>query len=362
MPKQIVCLDARLIGFYGIGTYLRHLIPFFRCAPLQLHLLVFAEERVHWEPFSWAQITKIKASIYSADEQIELPCKIPRCELFWSPHYNIPLLPIRARKRVVTIHDAYPLVYYHQLTPLQKLYTKIVLPTAARRSDVILTNSNFSKEQLLTWMPGLEGKCRVIPLGVDREVFTEKDQGDEQVLDRLKIRRPFFIMVGCGKAHKNVRLVYEAIACLHQKQQLDFSLIIVGKTTSITPEANLSKASAIQRVGVLSDVELAALYRQAQALIYPSLYEGFGLPPLEAMSAGCPVIASNTAAIPEVCGNAVRYVDPQSKASLVAALLDVRNDEKGREAWRQKGLIRCAEFSWKACADRHLHELQQVMA
>lgn len=338
-----VCLDARLLGCHGIGTYLKQLIPKMVHAPFEWHVLAKPIDVPWFESIEGLRVYPMKSPIYSVQEQIELPRKIPKGAIFWSPHYNVPLLPLRTHCRLVTIHDAYPLVYYHTLTPLQKGYARLVFAQAARRSDWIFTNSEFSKGQLIDLLSIQEKKIQIVPLGVDHKLFASLQRAP-------KIGAPFFLMVGCMKPHKNFRKVVEALEILSRRGSLDFIIVAVGGA----PET-LKHVTSLQSV---TDEELAALYQHAEALLYPSLYEGFGLPPLEAMAAGCPVIASHAAAIPETCGQAALYIDPHSAEALAQAMQQIRSDRNLRQKMIGLGKAHAVNKSWAACADAHIQTLR----
>lgn len=275
-----ICIDARMMKHGGIGTYIKSLIP---------HLPV--------------EVVPLQSPIYTLREQLEFFRKIPPCGLFWSPHFNVPLFPIRAKKQIVTIHDVFHLDY-------RKYKAKILLKKAA--SSKIITVSEFSKRRILHYFPNAD--ITVIHPGADHLLGIEPKP--------LEVKKPFFLCVGNEKPHKNIDFVRK-----------------------IVPNLYVAK-------GDLPVENLVWLYQNAEALIFPSLYEGWGLPPLEAMSLGCPVLASNAASIPEACQDAALYFDPKEPQSLkdTLALLPAK-----REQLTERGWVRAKMLTWAQASKKHLN-------
>lgn len=154
-----VCVDARMLGPCGIGAYIDNIIPFLKGSPFHFQMLVKPEDQNRFKELGWLETIPLNAPIYSITEQLKLAVAIPPCDLFWSPHYNIPILPIPAAKRLVTIHDAYHLAYYKTLNPLQKIYVKVMVRAAVQLSDRVLTVSHFSKNRTHAVFPYLRRKA-----------------------------------------------------------------------------------------------------------------------------------------------------------------------------------------------------------
>jgi len=280
-------IDVRMREMGGIGTYITQLTKRIEMESLNIH-----------------------APIYSFKEQLAYPFVIPRCNLFFSPHFNVPLTPIRAKKRVAAIHDVYHLDHPDRFSAFKyncakKLYARAIA------FDLVLTVSEFSKGRILHHFP--QAVVEVIPLGGDHLV-------EVPPLEVLGIQKSYYLFVGSHKAHKN--------------------------------RSFLKGIPIVEALGQYSEGELVWLYKNAQALIFPSLYEGFGLPPLEAMSLGCPVLASNSASIPEVCGEAAIYFDPQDRKSLDQAIEELPSQ---RKQLIEKGYQQVSEKTWDLCAKRHHH-------
>jgi glycosyltransferase involved in cell wall biosynthesis len=351
-----LCIDSRMISCSGIGTVLKNLIPPLSSPPFSTTLIVHPEEpkREKWlSPYQWKAC---KAPIYSIKEQFALPRCVSSCDLFWSPHYNIPLCPIRAKKRIVTIHDAYHLAFQSTLGWKEKLYAKTMYAQAVTRSDGIITDSKFSQEELHRLLSISKERIRVIYPGVDFDRFSRDSLQKEREALRKKYSLPssFFLFVGNMKPHKNLGLILDA----YERSSIDIPLIILGKNKGLRQldpafiriEKNDKLKNKIMAIGVVLDAELPAFYQMAVSLVFPSLYEGFGLPPLEAMAAGCPAIVSSNASIPEICEDAALFIDSNDPDELGEAMLRVSEDALLRQSLREKGRRQARKFSWDTAA------------
>lgn len=332
-----IAVDARMRAHGGIGTYLRQILPYLEKSDHEWFVLGTEE---------------LQSSIYSLKEQIELPKKIPECDLLWSPHFNVPLFPIKAQKRVVTIHDLYHLDHLSEFSLEKKLYAKIMLSRAVSKADRLITVSEYSKSRLLYYFPEAKNKVEVIYSGCDH--LTE-----ERAIPGLP--EQFFLFVGNLKPHKNLEAVLDALL-----ERPDFHLVVAGKMSGFIHGVDwqaLEKKypqlkGRLHPLGKISDEQLTWLYLNAQALIFPSFYEGWGLPPVEAMRLGCPVIASNAASIPEACGTAALYFDPKSPQELLQQM--DRLDE-GRKTMIYAGKQRTSDLLWEKTAEAHI-QLFEMMA
>ena len=364
-----VCVDARMLGPCGIGAYIDNIIPFLKGSPFHFQMLVKPEDQNRFKELGWLETIPLNAPIYSITEQLKLAVAIPPCDLFWSPHYNIPILPIPAAKRLVTIHDAYHLAYYKTLNPLQKIYVKVMVRAAVQLSDRVLTVSHFSKTELMRFFPICEEKLQVISNGINSASFQDQGQDDEILLKSYQLPSRFLLFVGHLRPHKNLQGLLRAFDRICQEGSGDLFLVVIGKRDQNKKCDMLGPLLAqyshlISKIKVIGNVpqeHLAAFYRRAQAFVFPSFYEGFGLPPLEAMSSGCPVIVSRCASLPEVCGDAAVYIDPHSPADMAQAIIRVLKDDVLRRELKVKGLQRSQNFNWKKCAEQHLETMEMLL-
>lgn len=328
-----LCIDARMAFSSGIGTYIREIVPFFQEPPFRTTLLVDEPDRPWCKGFEQIPFA---APIYSIQEQISYPLKIPRCDLFWSPHYNVPLCPIRASKRIATIHDACHLALG---SFAEKLYARIVMKRALRRSDRVITVSSFSRREIERFLG--PGPLEVIPIGVNRNRF-QRQAPSEAVRQKYRLPDRFVLFVGNQKPHKNLSALQRAFARVHIP---GLELVLVGKGTPF---------------GLVAEEDLPTLYSMAQAFLFPSLYEGFGLPPLEAMSCGCPSAVSRAASLPEVCGEASLYFDPTDEGQIAEAIQRIVTDSQTRDHLIERGFERIQHFNWTQSAQRHRKLLEEV--
>jgi glycosyltransferase involved in cell wall biosynthesis len=210
-------------------------------------------------------------------------------------------------------------------------YRRRVYGWSVRRSRLIVTISEHAARTLVERLGLEEERVRPIHLGIDHELFHPSDEAREEVL----------LYPARGWPHKNHERLFEAFEELRRKRP-GLELVLTAYEGAV-PEG-------VRSLGTRSREELAELYRTSAALVFPSLYEGFGQPPLEAMACGCPVACSNAASLPEVVGDAARLFDPTLTEELVAAVEEVLDDP---EPWRQRGLARAAEFTWEKTAQAH---------
>ncbi|HLB52717.1 MAG TPA: glycosyltransferase family 1 protein, partial [Chlamydiales bacterium] len=272
---------------------------------------------------------------------------IPSCDLFWSPHYNIPLLPIRAKKRVATIHDACHLALRHLLSLPERIYAKWVMKAALNRSHAVLTDSVFSKNELTSFLGGKE--IEVITLGVDLDRYQRVIdlKAIDSVKRKYKLPDRFILFVGNLKPHKNLLGLVQAF----KKTRLtDWGLVIAGKAKGLRNQEEAIAGERILTIGEVPDADLPVLYSMAGMLVLPSFYEGFGFPPLEAMSCGCPTIVSNAASLPEVCGEASLYVDPRNLDDMASKIRQLACDEGAQNSLIQRGFLHVQRFCWDKTA------------
>ena len=357
----MITIDCRMWRSSGIGTYLQNMAPrVARRMPDVEFVLLGNREVLAGEVADNVSVRELDAPIYSVREQWAVPWEIPAAtSLFWSPHYNVPLFS-RA-PLLVTIHDALHAAMPEMFPGLMKQgYAALMFRAALHKSVKVLTDSQFTKEELLRLfgLRGTEAKIQVIHLGVD-EVWFNIAAG------LSPYERPYLLYVGNVKPHKNLRGLVAAFGSI--LDGCDVDLVIVGEREGfLTGDRELiEEAKRLgQRVhftGRVSQEILQQYYIHAKALVLPSYYEGFGLTALEAMAAGCPVAVSRAASIPEVCGDAALYFEPQNTAEMAGALCRIVGDEPLRKALRDKGTKRAREFQWETTADRTTAVIRDIL-
>lgn len=368
-----ICIDCRFINASGIGIYLQNLIPYL----LEIYEILLIGSNKELTRLKWTKDCKIihlDNHIYSMKEQFELPLKVPDSDLFWSPHYNIPLLPIRAKKRLVTIHDVFHLAFLDQLSFKQKVYAKLMINLAVRLSDKIVTVSNFSKSEIIKFTNISENKIEVIYNGINKNSFKIIHDNSlvEGVRTKYDLPKRFILYVGNVKPHKNlIRLLKAFKINLIQNGIKDYNLVIVGKKEGFITgdkglfkmlEDNTNLKRKVLFTGYVENEDLPVIYNLASLFVFPSFYEGFGLPPLEAMACGCPVVVSNAASLPEVCGDAAYYIDPHDVESIAKGMCEVLTDDDLMRILIRKGLERVNIFSWERSAREHLRVFEEGLS
>lgn len=265
--------------------------------------------------------------------------------------------PMLKRKHLLFLHDAQTFAIPQNFTWKFRLWYRLLFSIAGRMSAAILTNSKHSRDELVR-LVGLDlGRITPIWLGVEHATRTAPDLG---VFARHQIAdMPYLFAVSSVNPNKNFASVVRALELLGPNAP---PCVIAGqKNTRVFGGQGLDE-SCITHVGHVSDAELYALYSRAFCLLFPSFYEGFGLPPVEAMALGCPAIVSHSSVLPEICADAVLYCDPNDPRTLVNAIQRLRQDRGLRESLVTRGKERTGLFSWSAGAESMLNVLSHAVA
>ena len=356
MDKDLT-IDARMLGSSGIGRYLRTLIPYIkRLSSIKISLLTSADCNIS-SSSTYMKTIGTTSSIYTVHEQLEIPKVVPpKNNLLWVPHYNIPLF--YRGKLLVTVHDLAHLALPEIFEGLHKrLYARTMFAALKRRADQVICVSEFTKQELIRFTGIEEEKIKVVYNGIQEDWFhIEKEKDPEHY--------PYLLYVGNVKPHKNLHTLVEAFLKIHDK--IPHNLVLVGqKEGFLTKDKRIDELigevpDRVKFTGYISDDCLKQYYKHADLFVFPSLYEGFGYPPLEAMAAGCPVVASNAASIPEICGEAAEYFDPLDVDDLVYTLETVLQDEIKKESLVQKGNKQAKKFSVDNMADQTLEVINSI--
>ncbi len=352
--------DARFIAWKGVGTYSRNLLKQFAQIPDLEVVCFFNDEtkdrlpagdnftlvKLNEEVFSSRGLNKIGQAVNKAG-----------CSLFHTPYVVAPSgldCPL-----LVTAHDIIPLLFPKSIPSFrQRRAYRGLLADAIQKADHIITVSTISQSYLLAHFNLPLGKVSVILDGVGHEFGPRSDQEVEAVTAKYKIGRPCLLWLGEFVAHKNVGALVSAFAALSPKIRSHYKLVLAGEKGGDWKEV---KKEAVRRgvgnlvsfPGFIGDPDLPALYSSADLFVYPSLYEGFGLPPLEAMACGTSVICSNSSSLPEVVGDGGLLVAPRS-AALSAAITEVLTNDNLKQRLRRRGRERAALFSWDTAVAKTL--------
>ncbi len=278
-------------------------------------------------------------------------------DLFWSPRHHLPLRLPPGMRSVVTVHDLVWKRYPETMRPLNRMLEQSLMGPSLRRADGVIAVSDFTSGELDAVYPELSATRATILEAADGDV------ADYEV-DFPLPTKPFFLFVGTPEPRKNLQRLLQAFANARQRG-LQHQLVIAGAggwgSHQLDKQvAELSLEGSVVLRGRVSDAELGALYRASTALVMPSLYEGFGLPVLEAMKAGVPSIVSRDSSLPEVAGDAGLLVDPSSISSIADAILELAINPDLLDTLRAKARERAPRFSWDTAARETLAFLTQV--
>jgi glycosyltransferase involved in cell wall biosynthesis len=352
-------IDARMIDNTGIGRYLRNLLIHLARKDTHNDYIVFINrdntQVVKQRNFTFVPL-KIQVPLYSPQEQYWLPIEIRKwkLDLMHYPNFDIPL--IRCCPYVVTIHDLIYYLYPEQCpSKVAHYYARIMLRYATKHARRIITDSEYSKQDLIKYFQISADKIHVIFPAAETEYFSSSPTQTEATLPtKYRISPPYILYVGKHHPYKNITNLLHAYT-RHQEVYQHFQLVIAGKRDS-RQSALYQTATALDPGGrilftdFVPENDLFALYRNAHLFVFPSFYEGFGLPPLEAMACGVPVITSHAASLPEVVGDAAIQIDPTNIPALADAMRAVLTDPECWEKLRNKGYKRAQQFSWETAA------------
>lgn len=296
--------------------------------------------------------------------QIPLPVEVflGRVDIFHSPDFVLP--PVARAVKVLTIHDLSFLRVPECADPRLRWYLGQVVPRSVRRADFLLADSESTRRDLVELLGVPPDRVQVIYGGVDAMFAPVEDaEALRRAREKYARGRPFILAVGTLEPRKNYPTLIRAFARARQAARLPHALVIVGRKGWVYEPIfaavdDLGLHDEVIFPGFVPDEELPALYNAADVLVTPSFYEGFGLPALEAMACGTPVIVSDVSSLPEVVGEAGVRIDPRDEAGLAEAIVRVVGDSALRVGLREAGLRRAREFTW----DRAARELLGVYA
>lgn len=275
-----------------------------------------------------------------------------RMELIHFPDHILPLWPIRA-KTVITVHDLAFVKYPQFYNFTKRWYKNLLAPSSINRADKIIAVSQTTKRDLIGQYDIPEDKIKVIYNGV-ADKFKPLDLGEAEKERRKKKYsfKRFLLFVGTIEPRKNLKGLIESFSEISKKEP-DLGLVICGKLGWLTGDIlnAMSKHPNILYLKYVSDEDLVELYNLAEIFVYPSFYEGFGFPPLEAMACGTPVIAGRTSSLPEVLGEAAWFIDPQDPRQIAQAIEKLLNDLGLCQNMIEKGFKQARTFTWKKTAE-----------
>jgi glycosyltransferase involved in cell wall biosynthesis len=350
--RPLVAVDARMVEASGVGTYLRNVLrrlvadgPEWRLA-----LLGDPEElaRHPWSAAPGVEVVAHRVPLYGLRQQLlPAPVRALAPDLLWVPHYNVPLA-WRGRL-LVTVHDLAHLALPELFgRGARRAYACLTFAAVRRRAAGLLFVSRFSRDEFHRLVGAPRGVEWTVPNGVGREWF------EATASPRAPNERPYFVYVGNVKPHKNLGRLLTAFGAL--TEEIPHDLVVAGRRRGfLTGDPEVARRAEglgerIRFTGFLDSGELRRTVAGAAALVLPSLYEGFGLPALEAMACGRPVLAARAGALPEVCGEAALYCDPRDPDDIAGALRRLAGDGELASRLSAAGAERARRFSWDETA------------
>ena len=276
-------------------------------------------------------------------------------DILFAPANIAPLFVPKSRKLVITIHDVAFLTYPQSFSKFFRFYYRWLMPKVIKRADRIITISEASKKEIIKYYPQASEKIGVVYLGLDARYTVKKDIEKEKII----------LYVGSLNERKNFSAVIRAFELLERD---DYRLFIVGNFSgnfSISEQNRklLERAKKNPMIEFKSDVndsKLIRFYNQAKIFLFPSFYEGFGLPPLEAMACGTPVIVSYLSSMPEVCGDAALYADPYDINDISKKMQMLLEDKLLQKEMAERGLEYVKRFTWEKAAKKHMEVFEKV--
>ncbi len=300
-------------------------------------------------------------------DYISLPgaLKRERIDLFWTPSYIVPF-PVKCRS-VATVLDLAYLTMPRAYRYTDVLYMRLAMPGSFRRANALLCISEHTRQDLERLFPFAKPKASVTPLGLHpRYRMTPRSGFDDEVRSRYALRQPYLFYAGSLSPRKGVPQLLEAFSLLKREQRIPHLLVLTGgwnwgNVNAYRMADSVGLRDQVMILGEVPSDHMPALYRLADLFVYPSLYEGFGLPVLEAMACGCPVVCSKLTSLPEVAGDAAVLVDPKDTARMAAEMYRALVDKDVRAMLMEKGLRRSQGYTWEATAHKTLKVFERVM-
>ncbi|MCF8106549.1 MAG: glycosyltransferase family 4 protein [Desulfohalobiaceae bacterium] len=343
MPSQL-CVNIRILQppLTGVQRFVKSVLPYLpeldRLSPIK-------------------PLTGVRGHAW---EQVVLPFHI-KSRLLWSP---VPSGPLTVRNQVVTVHDLVPLDNPEWLNPAFASWYKFLLPRLLRRVKHLIAISEFTRSRLVKRLNLDPEKISVVANGVDKSFNPQARRKTPEVGQALDLPGPDYILaLGSLEPRKNLNRLLKAWQQILPLIPESYRLVIAGGGGMKRVFQPLDFARVPERVhwtGYVQDEYLPGLYAGARLFVFPSMYEGFGLPVLEAMACGCPVVCSHGGALPEVAADAAVLVDPFSVRAIAQALQTLINRPEKRQELRARGLVQAARFSWERTAGQTMAVLKDV--
>lgn len=353
----------------GVDWYTHHIIKeMIGLVGPDEHLYLFSNRETGFEADAKAseKVTLVRSRVRYQEpwRQLFLPLLLKKHRIDVCFFTNFVISVLSSCPMVLTIHDFSFKLFPRTHSLRNVIWARSLVPISVRRCRRIIAVSNHTKLDLLRLMNVDRDKVSVVYEGAAAQFVPEPEPGDADVLAHYDIRQPYVLYVGTLEPRKNLGTLVMSFDMMAESIE-NVQLVLAGRrgwmAQDIFDEIKIRDLLPRVRItGYVPDEHLAALYRQAAAFVYPSLYEGFGLPPLEAMTSGTPVIVSQSSSLPEVIGDAGLYVNPLDAAGLAAAMEKVLSDSGLAAALVEKGLQQAGRFSWRQAAEETMAILRET--
>jgi len=357
----------------GIGVYTKELWKTFETMNIELYPLSFSKRLPTGSFTSQQPVTYslLKFPIHLGLHTLlkspidELQSYRQNIDLFFAPDHHIPI--IKDKPVVATVMDIIPFVHPEWVSSRFRRLKNFMFKRSILSADHIITISEYSKNDIINYLNICPDKISVVDLGVNKDFFNKVPKNEKQkILDKFNLEKDFFLFIGTLQPRKNVLRIIQAHRALPDKIKKDHPLIIVGQYGWDSQDL-MHEIQVMQKnqdgvwLSYVKQAELFSLLQSAISLVYPSLYEGFGLPIIEGFASGCPVITSNVTSLPEVAGDAALQVDPTSIEEINIAMYRIIKEEGLRDQLIQKANNRVKKYDWNDVAKAHINIFNKVL-
>jgi len=363
-------IDARPLSYQltGIGIYLKSILDALQQIDLKNHYFLISNASIDWVPKNpkWVKLEgRIKRKLCSTPWMQTWGALLGarlKIDLFWSPRHHLPLLLPSHIKTVLTVHDIVHHYYPDTMAWPNLLVERLLMRWSISRSDYIITDSRSVASELFSAYKLNDKKIVTIYPGIP----SFKEESRKTKGEQIQLPASYFLFVGTLEPRKNFNAILKAFEEI-SPNRYGVNLVIAGqkgwKTNRFARILNQHpQRPNIHFLGYVAREKLKRIYENAVCLLFPSLYEGFGFPILEAMKCGTPVITSNTSCMPEVADGAAVLVDPHDHRALAKAMMDIIENGNLKNQLKIKGLQRAREFSWFKCARKTIHLFESVVS
>jgi glycosyltransferase involved in cell wall biosynthesis len=349
-----VGFDARWYNDSGVGSYVTGLLGALARED-EINLVVYEHSANPVPPQDGCNLRRVevKATKYSLAEQRELArlCAEHCLDVFHSPFYIVPWLapcPV-----VVTLHDLIPFRFPIYSWPKRRM-VQTGYRLAVRKAEHVIADSKRTADDIQQVLGVDVERISVVPIAAARNYSSDHLPGDAALLaEQYGVRRPYVLVASARNWRvKNLEIALRVVEVARQQNRVDFQTVVFGPREGFRAAGGEDRWRHLnlKSTGYIAEEELAVLYRHASAFLMPSLYEGFGLPVLEAMACGCPVVCSNGGALAEVAGRGAQVFDPMDVRGMAAALSELVRSEENLRSWKAAALRRSADFCWQKAA------------